>query len=305
MELPQWPRLVRDVIPGRVEKPRLSGLTMITDKGMPITAMRDTLQMASEYIDFWKFGFASASVCPPERILDKIMLCGEYEVRPYPGGTSLEIAFSQGIWQDYLSALMSSGIRTVEISDSVVELPTRKRREIIHTAKKMGFTVLTEVSIKKIGARVNLTDVVNLIQGDITAGANYVVIEGIESGANAGFYDVDGNSRSEEIEHFMVLVKPYVTRLIWETPLTKQQGYFLKKYGQSVNLGNVEVQDVIALESLRRGLRNEVPSIAECKDLALTEKMMEDENPDQSGGQGPTLWTGMSGKTSDRLRKKD
>ena len=105
LEAKYWTQHLDDVLPGRVDKPRIGGLTMVIDKGFPITSMRDVLQLAADHIDFWKFGFGSASVCPPERIMDKVMLCQEYGVMAYPGGTSLEIAILQGRWKEYLESL--------------------------------------------------------------------------------------------------------------------------------------------------------------------------------------------------------
>jgi phosphosulfolactate synthase len=283
-------------------------MTMVVDIGMPITEMRDTLQMASEHIDFWKFGFASASVCPPERILDKIMLCGEYEVQAYPGGTSLEIAYSQGVWQEYLTALMSSGLRTVEVSDSEIELPVKKRREIIRNAKRMGFTVLSEVGAKQMGSRARPSEMAQLIQGDITAGASYVVIQGRE-----GVYDVTGAPIQSEVEQLVNLVGLYSTRIIWNAALPKQQSYFLEKYGLQANLGNVPIRDVISLECLRRGLRSEdefEPTVVTpfAENDAMSEKIFSQvadallQNTAEETT-GPTLWTSRT-VNLDRLKKK-
>ena len=45
--------------------------------------------------------------------------------------------------------------------------------------------------------------------------------------------------------------------IIWETPQKSQQVYFLKLFGCNVNLGNIGVEDVIPLETLRLGLRGD------------------------------------------------
>ncbi|MGH3573752.1 MAG: phosphosulfolactate synthase, partial [Pseudonocardiaceae bacterium] len=46
-------------------------------------------------------------------------------------------------------------------------------------------------------------------------------------------------------------------RLLFEAPSKELQTYFLRRMGPSVNLGNVRADDVIALETLRRGLRSD------------------------------------------------
>jgi phosphosulfolactate synthase len=242
---------------GRAEKPRIAGLTMVIDTGVPITEMRDLFELAAAHIDFWKFGFASASVCPPERVADKVTLCQEYGIMAYPGGTSLEIAIAKGIWKDYLAALWEGGIRVLEVSDGTIELPVRTRREVIRTARKIGFTVLSEIGKKLPGAFLPVTEQVRTIQGDLNSGAHFIIVEGREAGTNVGVYDGDGNVKEDHVQMLLDALGPLATRLIWEAPLPKQQLYYVKKLGNRVNLGNVKPHDVVTLESMRRGLRSE------------------------------------------------
>jgi len=274
---------------------------MVIDTGLTMTMMRDLFQLAAQHIDFWKFGFASASVCPPERILDKITLCQEYNILAYPGGTSLEIAYTQGIWQQYLAALWKSGVRVVEISDGTIDLPLRKRRELIRAAKKSGFTVITEVGKKIPGAALSFQEQAQLIQGDIVSGASYVIVEGREAGIDVGVYDEAGNVKKRDVEMLMELVGPYRTRLIWEAPLVKQQTYYLQEFGNQINLGNIKAADIIVLESLRRGFRSDTfrttldisyPSNDAGKFRASGSEGAATTWPDREDSTGrPTLWT--------------
>ena len=43
--------------------------------------------------------------------------------------------------------------------------------------------------------------------------------------------------------------------MIFEAPQRSQQAWLLRRVGPNVNLGNIGAEDVIALETLRRGLR--------------------------------------------------
>ncbi|WP_051663009.1 phosphosulfolactate synthase [Alicyclobacillus macrosporangiidus] len=296
MSKPYWSELLEDALPGRVDKPRLSGLTMVIDTGMPVAQMRGVLELGAAYIDFWKFGFASASVCPPERVMDKVSLCQEYGVLAYPGGTSLEIAISQGIWRDYLEALWAGGIRVVEVSDGTIDLPLRTRREIIRAARKMGFMVLTEVGKKWSGYMLPLRQQASIIQGDLSSGAHYVIVEGREGGRGVNLYDEDGNVRDSDVDALVRALGPLSTRVMWEAPLTKQQVYYIQKFGHKVNFGNIQPCDVIPLESLRRGFRSDTLRWA----LGITKPAEEPggeagENARSMGVEGqapkPTLWT--------------
>jgi phosphosulfolactate synthase len=45
--------------------------------------------------------------------------------------------------------------------------------------------------------------------------------------------------------------------ILWEAPLKDQQAWFIKKFGPTVNLGNISPRAVLPLETLRRGLRSD------------------------------------------------
>lgn len=250
-----WTELLKDVIPGRVDKPRISGLTMVMDGGIPVTHMRGILEVAADHMDFWKLAYGSAKVYPADRIQDKISLCQEYDMLAYPGGTAFEIAYAQGIGAEFLEALWHAGLRTVEISDGTIHLPTEKRREFIQRAKQRGFTVLTEVGKKDPALALPLSQQLTLMKRDIQNGADYVIVEARESGKGIGIYDDEGRIRQSDVDMLTNGLGPLATRIIWEAPLRNQQAALVQKFGSKVNLGNVSVNDVLSVESLRRGLR--------------------------------------------------
>lgn len=297
-----WWEQLKDPLPGRVPKPRLSGLTMIIDTGIPLSMFHDLLQMASGHVDFWKFGFGSAGVCTPEAIHAKVSLCQEYGVNAYPGGTSMEIAVAQGVWKEYLEALWDGGIRVVEVSDGTIELPSSLRRSIINRAKNMGFTVLTEVGKKRAGSWIPIREQARMIRSDLQAGAEYVIVEGRESGQNVGVYETDGTVRESDVEALVKELGTQSHRLIWEAPLLAQQTFYVQKFGNRVNLGNVRPLDIVALESIRRGLRSDTLRLSvedgELINAASLDISGEGQSPleedsdnkELKDSTGPTLW---------------
>jgi phosphosulfolactate synthase len=46
-------------------------------------------------------------------------------------------------------------------------------------------------------------------------------------------------------------------KIIWEAPKKVQQVWFLKLYGAEINLGNIAPEEILALETLRIGLRGD------------------------------------------------
>ena len=71
-----------------------------------------------------------------------------------------------------------------------------------------------------------------------------------------GIYDEDGKIRGELLG---VLISGIgdIDKIIFEAPQTSQHNYLLTKIGPNVNLGNVQPEDVLSLESTRAGLRGD------------------------------------------------
>jgi phosphosulfolactate synthase len=131
--------------PSRTRKPRQAGLTHVLDKGMSLAEVESLLEVASSYVDIIKFGWGTSVVT--ENLEAKIALCQKMGVDIYCGGSLFELALQRGKVDDYVAYLKDCGIKLVEISDGVIELPIEdKLRHISRLARE--FTVLSEVGSK-------------------------------------------------------------------------------------------------------------------------------------------------------------
>ena len=54
-----WGKIIKSLRDPRVEKPRKTGCTMVMDVGKSLEETKSILQIASNYIDHWKFGFGT------------------------------------------------------------------------------------------------------------------------------------------------------------------------------------------------------------------------------------------------------
>jgi phosphosulfolactate synthase len=88
--------------------------------------------------------------------------------------------------------------------------------------------------------------------GDLEAGATWVLAEGRESGT-VGLYHSDGRVREDLVEALVADVG--LRWVVFEAPRAAQQAWFLRGFGSAVNLGNVAPSELLAVESLRLGLR--------------------------------------------------
>jgi len=243
--------------PERIADYGENGITMVLDKGLGVLNLVDIMEISGEYVDFLKFGWGTIILHNKDIIQEKIEIAKSYGTSPYPGGSLFEIAYLNNKIPEYFDELDKLGFETLEISDGSVYIEHEKKLELIKEAKKNGFYVLSEVG-KKDQAKDNnleLENRIKLIQSELKAGSNKVIIEGRESGKDIGIFDSDGNVKADEIADILKNVNS--DDLIWEAPKKNQQVYFVLNLGSNVNLGNINIDDITSLETIRRGLRGD------------------------------------------------
>jgi phosphosulfolactate synthase len=228
---------------------RNGGLTHVIDKGMGPRGWEDVLETAGEYIDIVKLGWGTAYVTPNLRRKLEVLRGKPVVI----GGTFFEAVITQGKVDEYKRWLQELGLSYVEISDGVVDLARERKLELIRDFAQ-HFTVLSEVGSKD--ADVNYAPYlwVEWIKEELDAGAWKVITEGREGGT-AGIYRPSGEMRTglvDEIVHEIA-----VDDLVFEAPTKASQAWFIKEFGPAVNLGNIPPDEVIPLETLRRGLRGD------------------------------------------------
>ncbi|MBS4032176.1 MAG: phosphosulfolactate synthase [Clostridiales bacterium] len=236
------------------DKPRNDGITMILDKGLGLRETADLLEMSARYIDFWKLSFGSSALYNPRILADKIKLVCQFDVQIYPGGTFTEIAFSQGKLSAYFQRAKALGFSAVEISDGTIQISPWQRSQMIKTARDLNLPVITEIGKKEAGEIFVADAMAEQVNRDLEDGAFKVILEARESGRNVTIFNDRGNIEREKLNKFLLAVSRQ-ENLIWEAPLKKQQVEFVTMFGPNVNLGNIAPEEVIALESLRTGLR--------------------------------------------------
>ena len=231
------------------EAPTHNGLTHVIDKGLGPRAWEDVLETSGDYISIVKLGWGTAYVTPNLR--RKLEVLREKPV--VIGGTFLEAVIAQGKVDGYKRWLTELGLKHVEISDGVIDLPRERKLELIADFAQ-DFTVLSEVGSKDAEVVYAPYQWVEWIKEELAAGAWKVITEGREGGT-AGIYRPTGEMRTglvDEIEHSIEFGD-----LIWEAPTKESQAWFIKHFGPEVNLGNIPPDEVIALETLRLGLRGD------------------------------------------------
>src|SRR5438132_8128487 len=226
-----------------------TGLTHVIDKGLGPRAWEDVLDTCGDYISIVKLGWGTAYVTPNlERKLE--VLKGKPVVI---GGTFLEAVISQGKVDEYKRWLTDLGLTHVEISDGVIDLPRERKLELIADFAR-DFTVLSEVGSKDADVEFTADEWTQWLREDLDAGAWKVITEAREGGT-AGIFSKSGEMRTEIVGEIAEAVP--LDDVVFEAPTKAAQAWFIKEYGVTVNLGNIPPDEVIPLETLRRGLRGD------------------------------------------------
>ncbi|MDX5436516.1 MAG: phosphosulfolactate synthase, partial [Pontibacter sp.] len=132
-------------IPEREAKPRERGCTMAMDKGLSIREVEDFLDIAGDYVDIVKLGWATSFVTPNlEKKLDVYRSAG---IPTYFGGTLFEAFVVRNQFDDYRRVLDKYNMTFAEVSDGSLEMPHEEKCGYISKLAEQ-VTVLSEVGSK-------------------------------------------------------------------------------------------------------------------------------------------------------------
>jgi len=238
-------------IPERTNKPRNYGQTMVMDKGLSLSEAESMVESSGEYIDFVKFGFGTALIT--NKLEEKIALYKRAGIRPYFGGTLFEIFIIRGMFDDFCKFIDNYKLDLAEVSDGSMEMNNDVKCEYISKLSKR-VTVISEVGSKQADVHIPDEEWVAMMKRELQAGSWKVIAEARESG-NIGIYNSNQSANTKLIDDIVHSVSN--ENVLWEAPIKSQQAWFINLLGANVNLGNIAPNEVISLETLRRGLRGD------------------------------------------------
>ena len=240
-------------LPPRSAKPREVGITMVMDRGLSHGELADLVEAACPYVDYVKFGWCTGLLIPC--LKEKLDLLRRHDIGFWFGGTLFEAAYAQNRVDRLVGWFHEMGVDLIEISDGSIQIPEPEKLALIESLSK-DFRVLSEVGSKDIETVIAPSQWILHMKQELAAGAFMVVAEGRESG-RAGIYRRSGEVRMGLIAEMASEATLDLGRVLFEAPQQTQQTWFIRELGSDVNLGNIRPDDVIALETLRLGLRND------------------------------------------------
>ncbi len=241
-------------LPEHEAKPRESGLTMVIDRGTPLTYFTDLIKTNGEFIDFIKFGWGTSVVA--KDLEKKIEVLRSEGVDFYFGGTLFEKYLLQEKFDDFRLMCDYYGCKFIEVSNGTIDLSDSHKADYVQSLSR-DFRVISEVGSKDQERSETMAPNrwIDYIRADLEAGAVLVTLETRESG-HSGICRPNGELRFGLIEEILTSGID-VGRLLFEAPSLDLQSYFVRRIGPNVNLGNIAADDTISLETIRLGLRSE------------------------------------------------
>jgi phosphosulfolactate synthase len=243
-------------LPERSTKPRQTGITHVIDRGLSVADVDGLIEVAGDSVDLVKLGWGTALATG--NLEPKLARYREHGIPAVLGGSLTELAIAQGQLEQLVNWVKNLGLTHFEISDGTISLDHDRKLELIERLAR-DFTVLSEVGSKDdTGAITPPYLWVEQMRQELDAGAWKVIAEGRESGT-AGIFRPTGEVREGLIQEIVHEIDP--DSILFDAPRKDQQVWFVRRFGPNVNVGNVPVDEVLALETLRLGLRSDTMGV--------------------------------------------
>jgi phosphosulfolactate synthase len=231
-------------------------VTHVLDRGLSLADVDGMIEVAGDCVDIVKLGWGTALATG--NLAPKLARYRAHGIPVVLGGTLTELAISQDRLEELIAWVHELGLEYFEISDGTIALEHERKLELIERLAR-EFTVLSEVGSKDdTGAITPPYRWVEMMHRELAAGAWKVIAEGREAGT-AGIFRPTGEVREGLIDEIVHEID--VTRIMFDAPRKHQQVWFVRRFGSDVNLGNIAAGDVLALETLRLGLRSDTLGI--------------------------------------------
>jgi phosphosulfolactate synthase len=244
-------------LPERSRKPRERGITHVIDRGLSVAEVDGLVEVAGEAVDIVKLGWGTALATG--NLEAKLERYRQHGLPVVLGGSLTELAIAQDRLDELVEWVKRLGLRHFEISDGTILLEHERKLELISRLAR-DFIVLSEVGSKDdTGAITPPYLWVEQMSRELAAGAWKVIAEGRESGT-AGIFRPSGEVREGLIDEIVHGIEPGA--ILFDAPRKDQQVWFVRRFGSEVNLGNVPPNEVLALETLRLGLRSDTMGVS-------------------------------------------
>ena len=250
-----WSEVLRDPIEGRSGKPRRTGTTFVSAKGVGYHGFTDLVEVAGPYIDRVKLAFGSTALYRADFVIAINRLLASNQIDVNPGGTSAEIALKQGKYLDFLRRAKELEFSTIEVSDGTFPMRDAERATCI----RMALNRIPRSSLKSEVRSVMPNSPWTKLSGKSIATYPLAYRRSSSSRAHPRWESASSTTRgtSNRTTSKLSFATSTSSRLpgkLRQQPVNSSSSH---AFGSQANLGNIAPLDVVPLEAQRRGLRSD------------------------------------------------
>ena len=244
-----------------IQKPRRSGITMVSDYQLGLAGLADLIEVSGQYIDLFKIATGTSRLFSKSHLLAKIEMLKANSIRPFLGGQFQEyVLHTKGIgaMRQHLAEAKDVGFDIIEVSDNMVKLDKGWRQQIFEMVRSEGMTPVGEIGDKLEVS--SIATVIDDVKEVLVLGAEFALIEAAELmyGGIPNEQLITALKENVEINRCIFeLATPRVGSTTVQIYTGKK--FLIKTFGPDVNLGNVTPDVVIETETTRLGLGSAGP----------------------------------------------
>lgn len=200
-----------------------------------------------------KLGWTTWSLFDNEELIQKIKIARKKGIAICLGGSSFEIAYSRGEYDEFIYLIKKLDLNSIEIGSGFAvkldDVPSAVKK-----AKNNGLSVMVEIGYKELEQdnKFTLTERLTAIKKAIEAGADYIILEAREIGTGYSVFKAKEKENKKLLKAILSLLP--LNKIIFEAPHREQQVWLIKKLGPSVYLGNIPFDEIPRVETFRRKL---------------------------------------------------
>ncbi len=243
--------LLDDLVKSRVDskKPRKDGLTYVSDRLQSID--NENFELIAPFIDVVKIDGALPLLASQGSLMKKIKFYHSFNVRASTGSTVTEFAILQNAFDRFVSEAAKEGFDIIEVGENMIDLNPEQKQKITETVTSAGLDFQWKVGKRDPRHQLSVEETLVKVEEAMKLGSSKVVLEA-NQGFSVGIYDEKGFVNWSSVGALTNKYPP--SNFIFEAPLGSQQSALMAEFGERVNLAEIGIDDVVSVESQRRGI---------------------------------------------------
>jgi len=230
------------------KKPRHDGMTYIIDKFQGFD--KENFETISSYIDMVKIYSAFPLLLKEENLIKRIDFYHSLNVAVSTGSTITEYAIREKVFEKFVESTKRLGFDLIEISENSIHLTMEDKKKIIKILSSYDIRAQWKIGNKDPRRQLSMDETAKKMNEVLEISQEKIILEA-NLGYNVGIYDEKGDVKWNLLSAITSKISP--NSIIFEAPLEVQQAVLVAEFGQRVNLGEIRLDNVLSIESQRRG----------------------------------------------------